>query len=65
MNKKSKFITAGIGALVLGLCLIYLGKTDAIYSASLDTNDNMVIFGTVLLVAGVVVSTIGFTIKAD
>lgn len=65
MTKKSKLITAGMGAVALALCLIYLGKEGYIYSASYSTNDNMMIFGTVLLVAGVVVSTIGFTSKEN
>lgn len=65
MNKKLKFITGGIGAVVLAVCLICFGKDRTLSSTSAETDEKMVIFGTVLLVAGVVATTVGFTSKEN
>lgn len=65
MDKKSKLITAGLCALALGICLIYFGKDGTIGSTSSSTDDKMVIFGTIILVAGVASTSIGFTSKGN
>jgi hypothetical protein len=59
MNKKSKFITAGSSAIILGICLIYFGNEGRYSSHSGDFNS--MIFGAVFLVAGAASISIGFT----
>jgi len=60
MNKKSKFITVGLSAIVLGIFFIYQGdmghyQTPAEYRS--------MVIGIILLVGGVASASIGFTSK--
>lgn len=60
MDKRSKFITAGACAIVLGLCLIYQGNRAKYQNSS---RFRTAVIGYVLLVAGVGATSIGFTSK--
>lgn len=60
MNKKSKFITAGVCAIVLGLCMVYQANR---YKYQSSSRFKTMVVGTIVLVAGVGSASIGFTSK--
>ena len=60
MKNKSKFITAGLCAITLGLCMVHYGNGHKYPS---QFRKNVLLVGIVVLVSGVGSASIGFTSK--